>query len=280
MKTRFSAALCFVCLVALCVVGCTPKEQSKEQPKETITLATTTSTQDSGLLDVLVPMFEKETGIEVKVVAVGTGAALKMGKLGDADVLLTHAPQAEQKLVDEGFVLPRQHVMHNDFVIVGPKDDPAKLHDAKSVVEAFETLVATKASFISRGDDSGTNKKELHIWAKTNAKPKPKGKWYIESGDGMGATLRVASERQAYTLTDRGTFLSQSKNLDLAIAYQRDPLLKNDYAVMVVNPEKHKRIKAKAAKKFAQFLLNKETQKVIKKFGVQKFGEPLFFPNP
>jgi len=240
-------------------------------------LATTTSTQDSGLLDVLVPDFEKKSGYVVKTIAVGTGAALAMGKKGDADVLLVHAPASEMKLVDSGDAVDRRLVMHNDFVFVGPKDDPAHIRGATSAVEALQKISQAKALFISRGDDSGTNKKELALWKKANLQPK--GDWYQQSGQGMGATLQIASEKGAYTLTDRATYLHLRDKLELEILSEGDALLKNIYHVMEVNPQKHPGVNAQGATAFADYLTSPETQKMIGVYGKDQFGQPLFFPD-
>lgn len=247
------------------------------EPAKTMTLATTTSTRDSGLLDVLVPMFEKQTSIQVKVVAVGSGQALEMGRRGDADVLLTHAPTAEKAFVAEGHGMERRLAMSNDFVLVGPKFDPANIGEANSITEAFIRIATRMSPFVSRGDESGTHMKEQGIWQM--AKISPKGDWYIQAGSGMAQTLRMASEKDAYTLSDRGTFLAQRNDLDLAILFQGDSKLQNQYAVILVNPQKHPHVKLEAARKFADFLKAAEVQDLIGKFGVEKFGEPLFFPQ-
>jgi tungstate transport system substrate-binding protein len=241
-------------------------------------LATTTSTQDSGLLDVLVPAFEQQSGYKVKVVAVGTGQALKMGEEGNADVLLVHAPSSEKPFMDSGFGADRRLVMHNDFIIVGPAADPAEIK-GQAPADAFKTIFEAGASFVSRGDNSGTNTKELSIWK--NASLDPKGKpWYIESGQGMGATLTITSEKGAYTLTDRATYLANKANLQLDILVEGDPSLLNVYHVIAVNPEKWPKINAAGAKAFADFITSPETQQnIIGKFGVEKFGQPLFFPD-
>jgi len=240
-------------------------------------LATTTSTRDSGLLDVLLPLFEAQTGFTVKMVAVGTGEALKMGEEGNADVLLVHAPASELELMDKGFGLSRDLIMHNDYVIVGPTDDPAGIKGLTSANDAFAKIAETKSVFVSRGDDSGTNKKELAIWAAVNITPE--GDWYVESGQGMGDTLRIASEKIGYTLTDRATYLAQSDTLELEIDVEGDPTLLNIYHVIVVNPEKWPKVNVDGAKAFAAFLTSPETQAVIGQFGVDKFGSPLFFPD-
>jgi tungstate transport system substrate-binding protein len=255
-----------------------PTTASAAEPAiKDLILATTTSTQDSGLLDVLIPLFEGQTGYTVKTVAVGTGQALKMGEEGNADVLLVHAPASEKQLVDAGYAIERQLIMHNDFVIVGPADDPAGIKGVKTAVEAFQKIDAAGAPFISRGDDSGTNKMELSLWK--NANLTPSGDWYEESGQGMGATLRIATEKMAYTLTDRATYLANKDTLDLEILVEGDPALLNVYHVMVVNPEKWPKVNAAGARAFAAFLVSPDTQKVIGNFGVDKFGQPLFFPD-
>ncbi|MBL6965005.1 MAG: substrate-binding domain-containing protein [Anaerolineales bacterium] len=243
-------------------------------------LATTTSTQDSGLLDVLVPMFEAQTGYMVQTVAVGTGAALAMAEEGNADVLLVHAPTSELVLIESGDCKDRLLVMHNDFVIVGPADDPAGIRGNAVAADAFALIAASEAIFVSRGDDSGTNKKELSIWEATAYKPNDaKPAWYVESGQGMGATLVIASEKLAYTLTDRATYLANQANLDLEILVEGDGVLLNVYHVMTVNPEKWVDINFDGALAFANFMISAEIQAVIKEFGVEAYGQPLFFPD-
>jgi len=266
-------SLFLLSLIAVAAGGC-PASTKKS---ETLTLATTTSTRDSGLLDVLTPMFQRQTGTEVKVVAVGSGQALALGRRGDADVLLTHAPQAEEQFVEEGHGVKRRPVMYNDFVIVGPKADPAKIKELASAVEAFREITGAEAPFASRGDDSGTHQQEMQIWK--NARIEPKGTWYLRAGSGMAATLRLASEKSAYALTDRGTFLSQRRQLDLIILVEGDRLLRNNYAVIVVNPRKHAHVKHQAAEQFAEFLLSRAAQDAIAQFGRAEYGEQLFFPN-
>jgi len=245
-----------------------------------IILATTTSTQDSGLLDVLVPIFEEQTGYVVQTVAVGTGAALAMGQEGNADVLLVHAPAAEMVLVEAGDTADRFLVMHNDFVLVGPASDPAGIKGKATAAEALALIAESEATFISRGDDSGTNKKELSLWAGTDYSPNDdKPAWYVESGQGMGDTLIVASEKGAYTITDRATYLALQDNLDLKILVEGDDVLLNVYHVMTVNPEKWELVNYEGGLAFAEFMINPATQAVIKDFGVDKFGQPLFFPD-
>ncbi|MGE5579483.1 MAG: substrate-binding domain-containing protein [Bacillota bacterium] len=278
------AALVVVASLALVISGCKP--QNKD-----IILATTTSTADTGLLDVLIPAFEKKTGFVVKTVAVGSGAALTMGKNGEADVLLVHAPSSETPLVDSGVAINRKLVMHNDFVIVGPASDPAKIKGETSAAAAFAKLAEyasllgqqPTAVFVSRGDDSGTHKKEQEVWKAADLavkgednKPLP---WYQETGSGMAATLLVASEKGAYTLTDRGTYLAQKANLSLDILVEGDKVLLNIYHVMQVNPEKFEKVNGKGGKAFVDFMVSAETQKVIETFGVDNYGSPLFFPD-
>lgn len=240
-------------------------------------LATTTSTQDSGLLDVLIPMFEAESGYTVQTVAVGTGQALQMGEEGNADVLLVHAPKSEEEFMANGFGKDRAAVMHNDFIIVGPDSDPAGIKGMKSSLDALTKVFESGATFISRGDDSGTHKKELDLWAKTDLDPNGQT-WYLESGQGMGATLVIASEKGAYTLTDRGTFLAQKENLDLVILLENDPPLLNPYHVITVNSDKWENVNYDGAMAFYNFMIAPQTQKVISEFGVEEYGQPLFFP--
>jgi tungstate transport system substrate-binding protein len=246
----------------------------------TLILATTTSTQDSGLLDLLVPMFEEQTGYTVQTVAVGTGAALAMAGEGNADVLLVHAPASEIPLMESGDCKDRMLVMHNDFIIVGPAADPAGIKGNAVAADAFAMIAAAEVNFISRGDDSGTNKKELSIWKNTAYDPNTdKPAWYIESGQGMGATLTIASEKEAYTLTDRATYLANQENIDLEILVQGDAVLLNVYHVMTVNPEKWDAVNYEGGLAFANFMIDPATQDVIREFGVDKFGQPLFFPD-
>ena len=244
----------------------------------TLILATTTSTQDSGLLDVLVPMFQEQTGYTVQTVAVGTGAALKMAEEGNADVLLVHAPASEKALMDAGWGKDRMLVMHNDFVIVGPADDPAGIKGTATAAEAFQMIADAGATFITRGDDSGTNKMEISLWGKTSSDPNGQA-WYVDSGQGMGATLTITSEKQGYTLTDRATYLANKENLELEILVEGDPALLNVYHVITVNPDKWSKSNYDGAIAFAKFMTDPATQSVIGEFGVDKFGQPLFFPD-
>jgi len=260
-------------LMALAVLlGAT---QAAVAQSSSVILSTTTSTQDSGLLDVLVPLFESKSGYTVKTLSVGTGQALALAAKGEADVALVHAPALEKKYVAEGTLTNRRLVMYNDFVIIGPAEDPARIK-GQSAVEAMRRIAATRARFVSRGDKSGTNILELALWK--DAGIEPRGAWYIESGQGMGQTLGIADDRRAYTLTDRGTYLAFSKRVDLPILVEKDRPLLNVYSVMEVNPANGPRVNAAGGKAFAEFLLSPETQAVIKTFGVAKYGQPLFVP--
>jgi tungstate transport system substrate-binding protein len=264
-----------VLTLALALTACGGTE-TIENPN--IILATTTSTQDSGLLDVLVPIFQEQFGYVVQTVAVGTGAALRMAEEGNADVLLVHAPASELELMDAGYGLDRFLVMHNDFVIVGPADDPAEIQGTPTAVEAFQLIAEAGSDFITRGDDSGTNKMEISLWAQTDSDPAGQA-WYIESGQGMGATLVITSEKQAYTLTDRATYLANQENLDLVILVEGDEALMNIYHVITVNPEKWPDTNYDGALAFAEFMIDSDTQAVIEDFGVDLYGQPLFFPD-
>ncbi|EGR0286113.1 tungsten ABC transporter substrate-binding protein [Vibrio cholerae] len=240
-----------------------------------IRLATTTSTYDSGLLDYLLPKFEQNTGYKVDVIATGTGKALKMGENGDVDLVMTHAPKAEASFVEAGYgVLPRK-LMYNDFVVVGPESDPAKIADEKNIAKVFENIAKSGAVFISRGDDSGTHKKELGIWAQNKIEPNFGG--YRSIGQGMGPTLNMASEMQAYTLTDRGTWLAYNNKLALKILFGGDEQLFNPYQVIIVNPERYPTTQYQAAKMFSDWLVNPKGQQLINEFKVN--GQQLFVAN-
>jgi len=264
----------FICLPFILL----PLLFSAAAQQKNIILATTTSTQDSGLLDVLVPVFEKKTGFFVKTIAVGSGQAMAMGQRGEADVLLVHSPEAEKKIVAEGYGINRRIVMHNDYIIAGPKEDPAKIKGIKLASEAFKKLALANALFLSRGDNSGTHAKEKSIWKTAGINPE-EGKWYQQTGLGMGQTLNVTAEKKGYTLADRGTYLALKKNLNLDILVEGDAILLNVYHVIEVNPNKWPKVNAAGAKAFSEFLVSKEAQEVIKTFGVDKFGSPLFFPD-
>lgn len=277
--SRYMIAISLIMALLIALIGCSSTSSVPSKPANTeLILATTTSTQDSGLLDVLVPLFESKTGYNVKTVAVGTGAALAMGQRGEADVLLVHAPTSELPLIQSGDCITRKLVMHNDFIIVGPPSDPAGIKGKPEAVGALKAIASSKSIFISRGDDSGTNKMEISLWQAGQIDPKGQS-WYQESGQGMGATLTITSEKQGYTLTDRATYLATKQNLQLDILTEGDPLLLNIYHVMQVNPNKSDKINAEGAKAFSDFMVSKDTQNVIKNFGVDKYGQPLFFPD-
>lgn len=246
--------------------------------QKNIILATTTSTQDSGLLDELIPIFEKETGYFVKTIAVGSGQAMTMGQKGEADVLLVHSPDAEKKFIDAGHGVNRRLVMHNDFIVIGPGTDPAKIKGIKLSAEALKLIAHANALFLSRSDKSGTHAKEMKLWKQAGINPAGQ-KWYQETGLGMGQTLSVAAEKKGYTLADRGTYLALKKNLGLDILVEGDTALLNIYHVIEVNSAKWPKVNAEGAKTFADFLVSKNTQGTIKTFGVDKFGSPLFFPD-
>jgi len=244
-----------------------------------IRMASTTSTQNSGLFDYLLPIFEKKTGIKVDVVAVGTGAAIEIGKRGDADVVFVHAKEQELKAVEEGFFVNRHDVMYNDFLVIGPSNDPAKIKGVKSAPDAFKTIAESGASFVSRGDKSGTHTKELSLWKKTGIDPTGQ-KWYLEVGQGMEKTQRVADEKRAYTLTDRGTWLAtkDKDKLDMVVVLEGDPSLFNQYGVMAVNPEKSRTVKYKEAMEFVNWVVSKDGQDAVAQFK-DKNGNALFIPN-
>lgn len=263
-------------IAALVVLGAAGAFAAPKQ--KNIILATTTSTQDSGLLDTLIPIFEKETGYFVKTIAVGSGQAMKMGEKGEADVMLVHSPDAEKKFVEAGYGFNRRLVMHNDFIIVGPSSDPAAIKGVKSSSDALKKIAAANALFISRGDNSGTHAKEKTLWKKAGIAPAGQ-KWFQETGLGMGQTLNVASEKKAYTLADRGTYLAIRKNLGLVILNEGDAALLNIYHVIEVNSTKWPKANAPGAKAFADFMVSKKTQGIIRTFGVDKYGSPLFFPD-
>lgn len=241
-------------------------------------LATTTSTQDSGLLDLLIPVFEKQNNVRVKTIAVGSGQAMKLGEKGEADVLLVHSPAAEEKFMSDGFGSKRLLVMHNDFIIVGPANDPAGIKKAKSAKEAFSLIASNKSLFLSRGDNSGTNTKELALWKSTGISTAG-ASWYQQTGQGMGQTLAIAAEKKGYTLADRGTFLAFRDKTALVILTENDSALYNVYHVITVNAVKWPQVNSTVADKFAAFMVSTDTQNLIKKFGVDKYGQPLFIPD-
>lgn len=270
---KFKIILTLILVISVIAVlgGCNPKER-------TMILATTTSTRDSGLLDYLLPIFEKDTNIKVSVLAKGTGEAMELGKRGDADCLLVHAKKKEVEFVNQGYGVKRYDVMYNDFIIVGPKEDSAKLKEKapNNAAEAFKLLAEGKAEFISRGDESGTHTKEKDLWKAVNVTPA--GKWYVSSGKGMGDVLIMANEKKAYTLTDRATYLSMKDKLDLVVVTEKDKLLYNQYGVIKLNQQKVK-VKEKEADEFINWILSDKVQKLIGEYGKDKYGQSLFIPN-
>jgi tungstate transport system substrate-binding protein len=275
MRRVLRAMVCSVFLLSLAACGGTDQAAGPSAEK-TLILATTTSTQDSGLLDELLPAFTADTGWKVKPLAVGSGQAIELGRRGEADVLLVHSPEAEEKFVAEGSAGPRRLVMHNDFVLVGPADDPAGIRDVPAA-EAMRKIATAQAGFVSRGDDSGTNAREKQLWEQNQIVPS--GQWYRSTGQGMGATLRVASETSAYTLTDRATYLSQKANLDLEVLNEGDKALLNIYHVIEMTTRAGDRVQPDGAKAFADWILGSDAQKMIGDFGVKEAGQALFVPD-
>ena len=277
------------------LVGCAPaEEEPAEEPVETpleevvgeeteekgsIILSTTTSTQDSGLLDYLLPIFTEDTGIEVKTVAVGTGKALQMGRDGEADVLLVHAKADELIFVEEGHGSERHDVMYNDYVLVGPAEDALGLKEnsPNDITQGLKTISEGGATFVSRGDDSGTHKKELAIWKVAGIEPT--GEWYLEAGAGMGDVLKITNEKQAYTISDRATYLSNKGDLDLEVIIEGDDNLFNQYGIIPVNPEKNDLINNEGAIEFMNWMLSDKGQGLIEEYGIEEYGQPLFVPN-
>lgn len=278
---RGITSLILLSIILLTMAACGAKEP------QVLRLATTTSTADSGLLDAILPAFEEKYNARVDVVAVGTGQAIALGEAGDADVILVHARAREDAFVAEGHGTGRFDVMYNDFILVGPADDPAGVSGMTTAAEALAAIAAAGAPFASRGDDSGTHTKELSLWEKAGVTPDPAGGWYNSLGQGMGETLTFANEAGAYTLTDRGTYLSMRDNLPNlvvvvggdSIADNADPALLNPYGVIPVNPDKSDAINNKLANQFAEWITSAEVQEKIGQFGVDKFGQPLFYPD-
>ena len=270
LMTRFTTLIAAIALLTWALPA--------SAASKNLILATTTSTQDSGLLDLLIPLFEKESGYFVKTIAVGSGQAMKMGEKGEADVLLVHSPDAEKKFMADGFGSSRKLVMHNDYIIVGPVADPAQLKGVKTSAAAFKKIADSQSIFLSRGDNSGTHAKEKGLWKGAGINPDGQ-KWYQQTGLGMGQTLSVAAEKKGYTLADRGTYLAMKKNLGLDILVEGEPLLLNVYHVIEVNPAKWPKVNADGARAFADFMVSKKVQGIIATFGVDKFGAPLFFPD-
>ncbi len=244
--------------------------------QERLKMSTTTSTENSGLLRVLLPPFEDAFDVKVDVIAVGTGKALELGSNGDVDIVFVHARPAEDQFVADGNGVNRRDVMYNDFVILGPESDPAGISQASSAAEALTLIAEAQAEFISRGDDSGTHKKEKIIWQKAGMTPE--GGWYQEAGQGMGAVLTMAHEKQAYTMSDRGTYLAFSEKIDLNVLYEGDPVLYNPYGIIAVNPAKFPHVNYVYAMALIGWVTSPEGQKMIKEFGKDTFGIPLFYP--
>ncbi|MCX7694836.1 MAG: extracellular solute-binding protein [Caloramator sp.] len=264
--------LCLTLFILLITVSCGKQVNNRE-----IILATTTSTRDSGLLDYILPEFEKEYGYKVNVVAVGTGQAIRLGMDGNADVLLVHSKEDEEKFVRDGFGIERFDVMYNDFVILGPKDDRAKVKGIATAKEALKKIYDMKAEFVSRGDESGTHKFEKRLWKTLELEPQ--GDWYVRVGKGMAETLLMASEKRAYTISDRATYLALKEKLDLEVLVEGKEDLKNQYGVIAVNPSKNNKINNDGAQCFVKWILSEKTQRLIGEFGKEKFGQSLFIPN-
>lgn len=264
--------LAVLAMVLLLLAACT------SSPPQEMTLATTTSTYDTGLLQAIVPQFEQANNVKMKIVAVGTGQAIALGQKGDADVLLVHDRPAEDKFVAEGYGVNRRDVMYNDFVIVGPPTDPAGIKGMTDAVAAMTKIAQAEATFISRGDNSGTNSKEKALWAAAGITPTGQA-WYNSVGQGMGETLTMTNEKLGYTLSDRGTYLARKSGLSLVILVEGDQVLLNRYGVIAVNPQKWPQVKYSLAMKFEDWLTSVPTQETIAKFGVDKYGQPLFFPE-
>jgi len=262
-------------IVGVCVVLAFCIAYSGASAETRLRMSTTTSTDNSGLLKVLLPPFEKANNCTVDVISVGTGKALKLGENGDVDVVFVHARPAEDKFVADGHGVDRRDVMYNDYVLVGPPSDPAGIKGMKSAVDAFKRLAEGKADFVSRGDDSGTHKQELQIWKAAGIAPK--GSWYIEAGQGMGAVLQMAYQKKGYTLADRGTFISMEKKTDLVILVEGDKILFNPYGIIAVNPKKHPKVNYELTKKFIDFVTGAQGQKIIADFKLD--GKQLFFPD-
>jgi tungstate transport system substrate-binding protein len=273
---RFKTLVLIIVILSASIV--TTPLVSSVSAETRIRCASTTSTQNSGLFDYILPIFKKKTGITVDVVAVGTGAAIEIGKRGDADVVFVHAKQLELKALEEGYFVNRHDVMYNDFVIIGPPDDPAAIKGLKSAVVAFRKIARGGHTFVSRGDRSGTNIKELAIWKEAGIDPKGQ-KWYLEVGQGMEKTERIANEKSAYTLTDRGTWLAtmDKDRLDMTVLLAGDPILFNQYGVMVANPAKYKHVKYREAMEFVNWLISNEGQRTIASY--KRKGNQLFFPD-
>jgi tungstate transport system substrate-binding protein len=267
MKKLFT----FLMLVWLLALSCSTSTQDE------LILATTTSVEDSGLLGYLLPIFKRENACQVKVIAVGSGQAMRLARDGNVDAILVHDQKSEEEFVQEGYGEKRIEVMYNDFVLVGPQDDPADVRNEKEIVSALLKIDSLKTTFVSRADESGTHKKEKFLWGLAGLSPG--GEWYLESGTGMEATLRVANEKRGYCLADRATFLSHEKELNLVILFEGDKNLLNQYSVIAVSPEKFPDVNHRLALKFISFLTSEAGQKLIGEFGKEEFGQRLFTPN-
>lgn len=285
-KKKILALLLAMTMVITAFAGCASNDDKEETQndaaKESIILATTTSTQDSGLLDYLLPIFKEKTGYDVDVIAVGSGDAMTMGENGEADVLLVHSPAAEKEFIEAGHGPERFDVMYNDFVLVGPNEDPLNIatDSADNVQAAFQKIYDSKTSkFLSRADKSGTHSKELSIWEKLGITPTGTGDWYVETGKGMGDVITMTNEMLGYTLADRATWLKFADKTDLKIVTEGDKDMFNQYGVIVVDPAKNENINSEGALAFQTWILSKETQKLIKEFGIEEFGQALFTPN-
>ena len=276
MKTGVLLLGLLIALLAFAACGDDDDSDGSGSADRAVILATTTSTQDSGLLDLLVPRFERESGFQVKTVAVGSGEAIELGSRGEADVLLVHSPDDEKELMASGKAGDRRLVMHNDFVIVGPPDDPARIRGMSSTA-ALERIAREEAPFISRGDDSGTHSLELELWDAAGIDPS--GSWYQETGQGMGATLRITDQKRAYTVSDRGTHLSTSDSTDLDVLVQGEPRLLNIYHVIDIDPGAGPRVNAAGGRGFAKWIVSPPAQRMIGSFGRAEFGRPLFVPD-
>lgn len=283
-KGKLAIALAVILILSMVFTACSTNQPSSTgenttpEAKKEIILSTTTSTQDSGLLDYLLPEFTKDTGIEVKVVAVGTGQALKMGEDGEADVLLVHAKASEEEFVKAGHGLERFDVMYNDFILIGPKDDvKVKTVAPNNILESLKYIKDNQIKFVSRGDDSGTHKAELKLWKELGIEPS--GNWYVSAGKGMGAVIQMANEMKAYTISDRATYLSMKDKSELEIIVEKDTKLYNQYGVIAVNPDKNDKINKEGAQAFVDWILSEKTQKLIGEYGVAEYGEGLFIPN-
>lgn len=282
-KNKFALIIGLLMIFMISVVaGCAQEEapdQAANQPPAAteLKLATTTSTEDSGLLDAILPEFEKDANYKVQVIAVGTGQAIEMGEAGDVDVILVHSRAAEDKFVEDGFGVDRRDVMYNDFLIIGPAEDPAGIKGETDILNAFVAIQEKQVPFVSRGDNSGTDKKEKGIWKK--AEITPEGDWYIEVGQGMGDTFRMADEKKAYTLIDRATYLNLKENYQLEPIVEGSPDLLNPYGVIPVNPEKYAHVDFEGATAFAEWLTSEKGQQLIGEFGVDKYGQQLFIPD-